>query len=117
MATKERVVVSDQKFVEACMTNGATIESIAKATGLAPSTVQQRRVRMRNRGVPLPELARGGGRRATPEDLKALTDLIAKGTNKSVEELEKESQSLVAAHEQRQAGRDAEGEGEADKAE
>lgn len=105
MAQKERVVVSDEKFVEACLAQGATIESIAKATGLAPSTVQQRRVRLRNRGVPLPELARGGGRRATQEDLRALNALIAKGTNKTVEELEKESQELVAAHEQRQAER------------
>jgi transposase len=110
---KERVTVSDKAFVEACMAAGATIESIAKSTGLAASTVQQRRVRMRNRGVPLPELARGGGRRATAEDLKELTNLIAQGTGRKVEELEKQSQELVAAHAERTADGDADASTEA----
>lgn len=100
MAT--RVNVSNEVFVKACLEN-TTIEGISKATGLAETTVQQRRVRLRNSGVALPELTRGGGRKATPADMTAINALIAKHTGKSEDEIAKEAADLVAKHAERTA--------------
>lgn len=97
-----RVNVSNEDFVAACL-GAKSIEDIAKATGLAATTVQQRRVRLRNAGVPIAELTRGGGRKASKTDLASLNSLIAKHTGKSVEEVAKESEALVAAHAERTA--------------
>lgn len=99
---KTRVTVSDEKFIEACLAS-TNIEGVAKATGLAETTVQQRRVRLRNRGVALPEFTRGGGRKANTADLSKFNDLIAKHTGKSVEDVAKEGASLVEEHAKRLA--------------
>lgn len=102
MATGTRVSVSDEAFVKACLAS-KNIAEVATATGLAETTVQQRRVRLRNKGVALPEFTRGGGRKATPADLTAINALIASSLGKSAEDLSKEGAALVAAHAERTA--------------
>ena len=97
-----RVNVSTEAFVKACL-ESKTIAEIAEKTGLAVSTVQQRRVRLRNDGTPLPELQRGGGRKASKADMTAINALIAQHTGKSVEDVAKEGAALVAAHAERTA--------------
>jgi len=109
MAT--RVNVSNEKFVEACL-ESSTIAEVAAKTGLAATTVQQRRVRLRNSGTPLPEFTRGGGRKASKADLTAINALIAAKTGKSVDEVKAAGEALVAAHAERTADEVAAVEGE-----
>lgn len=103
--------VSDKDFVAACL-KAKSIDEIAEATGLAKTTVQQRRVRLHNAGVALPALQRGGGRKAGSKDLSELNKLIAEQLGKPVEEVEKEAQELKQAHAERVAERAAEKEAE-----
>lgn len=99
--------VSDKDFVAACL-KAKSIDEIAEATGLAKTTVQQRRVRLHNAGVALPPLQRGGGRKAGSKDLSELNKMIAEQLGKSVEEVEKEAQQLKQAHAERVKAAEAE---------
>lgn len=100
MAT--RVNVSNEAFIKACL-ESTNIGEVAAKTGLAPTSVQQRRVRMRNDGVALPEFTRGGERKASKLDVAAINDMIAKQLGKSAEDVSKESAALVSAHAERTA--------------
>jgi hypothetical protein len=90
----KRVQVSDEVFVAACLKPNATIASIAAETGMQVSSVQQRRVRLR-KVVAVPALQRGGGRKATPKDVAALTAMVAKATGQTEDEVTKLSQELA----------------------
>lgn len=97
-----RVSVSNEDFVKACLAS-KNIAEVSALTGLKETTVQQRRVRLRNLGVPLPEFTRGGGRKATAADMSAINALIASSLGKSAEDVSKEGAELVAAHVERTA--------------
>ena len=95
MAT--RVNVSNEAFVKACL-ESTTIAEIAVKTGLAETTVQQRRVRLRKKnGVALPQLARGGGRKASAADLSGINAMIAQHTGRTVDEVAAEGAALIVA--------------------
>ena len=86
-----RVTLSMEQFIDINedVANGPTptIDAIVQATGLAESTVRQRRTevnaKMKEYGFRLTDLPKGGRPKATPADLKAIAErLLAKRAEK-----------------------------------
>jgi len=91
--------VSLEKFVTVnvkMQQEGKGVKEIADALGLKREYVAQRRTQLRNQGIALPKLSKGGGGR-TRLDIAGAQALLASLTGQNIDEVKKAGAELVEA--------------------
>ncbi len=107
-ATQNKPEVTLEQFVKVNVTlakEGKGIKEIAEALGMERDYVSQRRTQLRNKGIPLPTLNKGGGGR-NRIDVDSAQALIAQLTGQDLKEVKKQGQDLVAAAKDRETESD-----------